>query len=194
MTPRIPRQTRYGRDYATRLVRQFGSESRLALAVFLVTVAVFQAASAGLADEPLWTAGVRRVDRERQGLVRLPDRPQASLKAKAARGSFRVRGFFRIHDSVSFSFKGRHYRLAHVNPIPNAQICLHKDGTRWPCGLEARAALETLLVAIGTVCVQTATTTDLALVACRAGDHDIAALQVARGYAIADRGTLDRGQ
>lgn len=185
MTPGIPRQIGAGRAFASRVGRQLRSAVRLAMAGLLTAGAALQAVSAGLAEEALWPDAVRRVDRARQRFVRLPDRPQPAVKASAALGSFRVRGFFRVHDSVSFTFKGQHYRLANVDPIPNKQTCVAVNGARTPCGLEARTALEALLKAIGTVCVPTGTTTDAVLVACRAGNQDIATLQAAQGYATA---------
>lgn len=155
----------------------------------LVAMALLVAAAGGgtlpsrAAEDLLWPSRVHRIDPLTQSYERLPDRERATT-ALDNPGSFRLTGFFCIHDSVSFTYKAKRYRLADVRPIPNDQICTRGDGSRWACGLEARTALQKLIGSKAARCRPVAEGEALTTVSCAVAGKDIAAQLVAQGFAL----------
>lgn len=163
----------------TRLCRSY-------LAVFLViggSALVPHFSSAASAEEPLWPNEVRRVDPALQDYERLPARPPTVLPNARPKGAFRVRGFFRVRDSVSFIYNKKNYRLAGARPVANSKICLDKAGRKWACGIMARNKLEELLTSSNVFCVPTEETDTWIFVKCGKDDLDIASDMIERGFA-----------
>lgn len=158
------------------------------LAACLLAVGAFAAAQA---DEVLWPSEPRRVDRDSQTFERLPDLvPPPPPAAEIAR--FRLDGFVRIHDSVSFTHDGRRYRLAGVDPLPNNAICEGEGGARRACGVQARAVFGQMMNGFGVSCRPAPDEEDVeeeaeTLVACERNGADIGDLLLRQGFALPAR-------
>jgi endonuclease YncB( thermonuclease family) len=91
-------------------------------------------------------------------------------------------------DGDSFAIGTRKLRLRGIDAPELKQICQAADGSDWPCGRTAKAALETLLTQPGLIC--TAELRDRfarSLAHCRTAQNaDIGASQVSAGMAITD--------
>ena len=137
------------------------------------------------AEEPLWSNEVRRIDPSQQNYERLPAKPPTILPNARPKGSFRVRGFFRVRDSVSFVYKKKSYRLAGAEPVPNSKICLDEVGRRWGCGIIARNSFEKLLKSTDVFCLPTEEAEEWTYVTCGKEGLDVATEMIARGFAVA---------
>lgn len=146
-------------------------------AAFLVAVPV-----AG-AEEPLWSNEVRRIDPSQQDYERLPPRAPTILPNARPKGAFRVRGFFRVRDSVSFVYKNKSYKLSGAEPVANSKICLDKQGRRWGCGIVARNRFEELLTSRGIFCVPAEETEAQIFIKCGKEGFDVATDMIERGFA-----------
>ncbi len=91
-------------------------------------------------------------------------------------------------DGDSFAIGTRKLRLRGIDAPELRQTCKAADGSDWPCGRSAKAALETLLTQPGLTC--TAELRDRfarSLAHCRTAQNpDIGASQVSTGMAITD--------
>ena len=159
-----------------------GSVLGLSIAVWAGALTFFPGA---YAEEPLWPSEVRRVDPSRQNYVRLPPRVQTALPNARPKGSFRVRGFFRVRDSVSFVHRDKSYRLSGAEPVANSKICLDNQGRRWGCGIIARNTLAELLKSRDVFCVPTVEEEEWTYVECGTEALDVAADMIERGFAAA---------
>ena len=135
------------------------------------------------AEEPLWSNEVRRIDPSKQNYERLPPRAPTVLPNARPTGSFRVRGFFRVRDSVSFIYRSKKYKLAGVEPVANSKVCLDKDGRKWACGIMARNTFEDLLTARDVFCAPTEEAEAWTYVKCGKEDLDVATDMIERGFA-----------
>lgn len=147
------------------------------------SVLVLVLSSPASAEEPLWPNEVRRIDPGLQNFERLPARPPTVLPNARPKGSFKIRGFFRVRDSVSFVYKKKNYRLAGTEPVANSKICLNDGGRKWACGIMARNKLEELLTSRDVFCVPTEETDTWIFVECGKEDLDIASDMIERGFA-----------
>ncbi|MCY0096374.1 hypothetical protein [Hoeflea ulvae] len=136
------------------------------------------------ADEVLWPSEVRRVDPSSQDYERLPPRPPTASPNARPAGSFRIRGFFRVRDSVSFTYNKKNYRLAGADPVANSKICLDRQGRRWGCGIIARTTFEELLSSAKVFCLPVEEADDWTAVKCGSETLDIATEMIARGFAV----------
>jgi endonuclease YncB( thermonuclease family) len=95
-----------------------------------------------------------------------------------------------VIDGDSLRVDGREIRLAGVDAPEYRQNCTDSSGSAWPCGKEARVALERLVRAGGVSC-KTAVEDRYgrALATCRAGGSDIAEALARQGWA---EGARDR--
>lgn len=135
------------------------------------------------AEELLWSNEVRRIDPSQQNYERLPPRAPAVLPNARPKGAFRVRGFFRVRDSVSFIYKNKKYKLSGAEPVANSKICLDKQGRRWGCGIMARNTFEELLTSRDVFCVPTEEAEAWTYVKCGKEGLDIATDMIERGFA-----------
>lgn len=137
-------------------------------------------------DEAIWPSEIRRIDRESQDFERLPDRVPEAIAAGPP-GRFRLRGFVRIHDAVSFTYARKRYRLAGVDPLPADAVCEEPGGIRRACGVQARASFARLIGAPGVSChpADGEEGQGETLVACERNGADIAGLLVEQGFAFA---------
>jgi endonuclease YncB( thermonuclease family) len=93
-----------------------------------------------------------------------------------------------VIDGDSLRLGGREIRLAGVDAPEYRQSCTDAGGKPWPCGKEARTALETLVGKGDLVC-----TTRIddrygrALGQCRAGGRDVGAELARQGWALGAR-------
>lgn len=97
----------------------------------------------------------------------------------------RLGGAFRVVDGDSLELGGRKLRLRSIDAPELSQTCL-RAGAAWPCGVEARDALESLMTADGVVC--SGGREDKyrrLLVECVAGREDVNAAMVRSGMALA---------
>lgn len=95
-----------------------------------------------------------------------------------------------VIDGDSLRMDGREIRLAGIDAPEYRQTCTDASGAPWPCGKEARAALERLLQGGGVSC-KTAVEDRYgrALALCRSPDGDIAEALARQGWA---EGARDR--
>lgn len=135
------------------------------------------------AEEVLWSNEVRRIDPSQQKYERLPPRAPTVLPNALPKGSFRVRGFFRLRDSVSFIYKNKSYKLSGAEPVANSKICLDKQGRRWGCGIMARNTFEELLTSRDVFCVPTEEAGAWTYVTCGKEGLDVATDMIERGFA-----------
>ena len=89
----------------------------------------------------MWTQKPVRVDPNAQDLPRL----EAILRIKEFPKVLQVSRFVRVIDSTTFLVDKKHYRLAHIRPIPPKQLCIDLQARRWACGVRARVALRRLI-------------------------------------------------
>ena len=93
-----------------------------------------------------------------------------------------------VIDGDSFRLGGREIRLAGIDAPEYRQTCLDAAGAAWPCGKEARAALELLLKGGDLACTTRAEDRyGRALANCRAGGRDLAGEMARLGWALAAR-------
>ncbi|MEQ8482584.1 MAG: hypothetical protein RIC18_18190 [Hoeflea sp.] len=149
-----------------------------------ICAAVVGAPSAA-AEEPLWSNEVRRIDPSQQTYERLPPKPPTVLPNARPKGSFRLRGFFRVRDSVSFVYKKKSYRLSGAEPVANSKICLDEQGRRWGCGIIARNSLVQLLKSRDVFCVPTREAEQWTYVDCGKDGLDVATDMIENGFAVA---------
>lgn len=93
-----------------------------------------------------------------------------------------------VADGDSFRIGARKIRLAGIDAPEYRQTCMDAAGKLWPCGKEARAALEGLVKRGGLSC--TARVEDRygrALASCRVGGRDLAAELARQGWALGAR-------
>lgn len=137
-------------------------------------------------EDGIWPSEIRRVDRENQPYERVPARlPETGTEQQAGGPPrFRLNGFVRVLDGVSFTYRNRRYRLAGVDPLPSNAICTEPDGARRACGVESRAVFATLIGKGGVWCRQVAEADEEISVECSHRDADIAGFLVAEGHAI----------
>lgn len=142
-----------------------------------------QTAAVAADDAPLWTNDVKRVDPAKQDYERLPPRLPSPPERRSEPGTFRIKGFLRVRDSVTFIYAGKTYRLAGALPVPNSDLCLERDGSRWPCGIVARNALRSLLTSRRISCAPRQTEENWVVVRCGNDETDLASQMIALGYA-----------
>jgi len=135
------------------------------------------------AEEPLWSNEVRRIDPSQQNYERLPPKQPTVLPNARPKGSFRVRGFFRLRNSVSFIYKNKSYKLSGAEPVANSKICIDKQGRRWGCGIMARNRFEELLTSRDVFCVPVEETEAQTFVKCGKESFDVATDMIERGFA-----------
>jgi endonuclease YncB( thermonuclease family) len=89
-----------------------------------------------------------------------------------------------VIDGDSLRIDGREIRLAGIDAPEYRQTCNDEKGAAWPCGKDARAALERL-VQSGDVSCKTALEDRYgrALAGCRAGGSDLAEALARQGWA-----------
>ena len=162
--------------------------SRLPGAVFGLIMALCAAVLVGVpvagAEEPMWTNEVRRIDPSQQNYERLPPKEPTVLPNARPKGSFRLRGFFRVRDSVSFIYRNKTYRLSGAEPVANSKICLDEQGRRWGCGIIARNSLEQLLKSRDVFCAPTEEADKWTYVDCGKEGLDVASDMIERGFAV----------
>ena len=163
------------------LSRLPGAILGLLLSICAAVVGVHEAAG----EEPLWSNEVRRIDPSQQNFERLPPKSPTVLPNARPKGSFRVRGFFRVRDSVSFVYKKKSYRLSGAEPVANSKICVDEEGRRWGCGIIARNSFEKLLKSTDVYCVPTEESEDWIYVTCGKEGLDVATDMIERGFAVA---------
>jgi endonuclease YncB( thermonuclease family) len=89
-----------------------------------------------------------------------------------------------VIDGDSLRMDGREIRLAGIDAPEYRQTCTDEKGAAWPCGKEARNALERLVRAGGVSChTQIEDRYGRALARCRAGGSDIAEALARQGWA-----------
>jgi endonuclease YncB( thermonuclease family) len=112
--------------------------------------------------------------------VRLERRPFASEEIKAASGEG-----VHIIDGDSLRIGDREIRIAGIDAPEYRQSCFDEAGGEWPCGKEARAALEALVRAGGLSCAKEAEDRyGRSLARCRAGKADVATHLALQGWAL----------
>ena len=93
-----------------------------------------------------------------------------------------------IIDGDSLRLGGREIRIAAIDAPEYRQSCTDEAGRSWPCGKEARAALETLARADGLTCTKVAEDRyGRVLGHCRTAQGDIAAALARQGWALGAR-------
>ena len=103
--------------------------------------------------------------------------------------SVRLDGPFIAIDGDTLAVGAERLRLEGVDAPEIRQVCQDGSGEDWPCGEEARAALERLVSAASAVCSGSSRDRyDRLLVRCRDGALDINAQMVRTGLAIASGG------
>ena len=93
-------------------------------------------------------------------------------------------------DGTTLMHEGRHIRLAGIEGPSATETCLDREGRRWSCGLQARAALHNMLAGQSLNCRPVSADEINTVVAdCRLGpaggepDRDLAAALVLAGWA-----------
>ena len=105
---------------------------------------------------------------------------------QGAQGS-EITGRARIVDGDTLEVRGRRIRLHGIDAPEAAQSCRSK-GRRWPCGREATQALSRRIASRTVTCEERDRDRYGRIVAlCRAGDEDVNAWMVTRGWAFAYR-------
>tara|TARA_R110000850_G_scaffold239997_1_gene364688 strand:- start:553 stop:1044 length:492 start_codon:yes stop_codon:yes gene_type:complete len=155
----------------------------LSLLAGLCAAAVMLVSPVVRAEELLWSNEVRRIDPSQQDYERLPPRAPTVLPNTRPKGAFRVRGFFRVRDSVSFIYRKKSYKLSGAEPVANSKICVDKQGRRWGCGIMARNRFEELLTSRDVFCVPTGEADAWVFVKCGKEGLDVAAEMIERGFA-----------
>ena len=90
-----------------------------------------------------------------------------------------------VIDGDSLRVGGREIRLAGVDAPEYRQTCLDSSGQTWPCGKEAREALEGLVKAGRLSCAtRHEDRYGRALASCRAGELDLASEMARLGWAL----------
>lgn len=153
--------------------------------VMALCAAILVAVPVASAEEPLWSNEVRRIDPSQQSYERLPPKEPTVLPNARPKGSFRLRGFFRVRDSVSFIYRNKTYRLAGAEPVSNSKICFDEQSRRWGCGIIARNSFEQLLKSRDVFCAPTGEAEKWTYVECGKEGLDVAADMIERGFAVA---------
>lgn len=112
--------------------------------------------------------------------VRFERRPLASEKIVAAGGEV-----VHVIDGDSLRIGDREIRIAGIDAPEYRQNCSDAEGRDWPCGKEARTALERLVKAGRLSCVRKAEDRyGRGLAHCRAGEVDLAKRMAEQGWAL----------
>jgi endonuclease YncB( thermonuclease family) len=94
----------------------------------------------------------------------------------------------RVIDGDSFRMDGREIRLAGIDAPEYRQTCQAEGGQPWPCGKEARAALEGLVAAPSLRCTREAEDRyGRALAHCRTAAGDVGREMARLGWALGAR-------
>lgn len=149
------------------------------------------AAQSSDAGQPVWTDRPVRVDRDNQEFERIGPAPapeKAQSPTERFSLGFSARSRVKVLDSVSFTANGIAYRLVDLEPVASSRICRNADGTRWACGLRARASLSSLLGSQSVRCAPEGKTEDFEMVECRRLGRDLGEAQARGGHALASVG------
>lgn len=145
----------------------------------LLAALFFALISDASAEDSIWTTKPVRVDPSRQNYERLSDRVMGVDGGETV--SFPVR--IEMHDSTSFSANAVEYVLADLQPIAANRLCTAANGSRWPCGLQARIFASNLLRNRSLTCKVQRSPDKVALSGCRDTRINIAAELVSNGHA-----------
>lgn len=108
----------------------------------------------------------------------------------AFREEIRAASGEKVHviDGDSLRIGGREIRIAGIDAPEYRQTCLDRAGQPWPCGKEARTALEDLAQSGGLSCTKAAEDRyGRALAHCRTGTGDVGVQMARMGWALGAR-------
>lgn len=109
----------------------------------------------------------------------------ANAPSLAARGEQTIRGRASVTDGDSLEIRGERIRLHGIDAVEARQQCRDRSGRSWPCGRRAAFALEDAIGGRTVICrVRDHDDYGRVVARCTAGDTDLAAEMVSRGYAI----------
>ena len=99
-----------------------------------------------------------------------------------------ITGVAHVIHGDTLEIDGMRIRLHGVDAPEQSQSCIAGDGRKWACGAEATFALANLAGAKSVTCKQVSKLKDGNFHgSCQIGKHDLSAMLVFQGWAIADR-------
>jgi endonuclease YncB( thermonuclease family) len=109
----------------------------------------------------------------------------ANAPSPEARGEQTISGRASVTDGDSLEIRGERIRLHGIDAVEARQQCRDREGRSWPCGRRAAFALEQAIDGRTVRCtVRDRDDYGRSVARCTAGDTDLGAAMVARGYAI----------
>jgi endonuclease YncB( thermonuclease family) len=97
-----------------------------------------------------------------------------------------IEGYATAHDGDDLIIEGTRVRLHGIDAFERSQTCTRDDGTKWPCGEEAKRVLGELISGKGVRCVraQWRRSNGRPVMRCHADAMDLNAEMVRRGLAL----------